>query len=105
MYRIEWIWLLGPIGALTLLITPWVGATLAVLVVLLVAVAVLVALVGAVVAMPFLLVRAVRRHLGNGRALPANTAQPTTSRTPRLTAAGAAGRQVPAPKAPAGLAR
>jgi hypothetical protein len=38
-YRIEWIWPLAPIGALPLLIIPWVGAVLAVLVVLIVAAA------------------------------------------------------------------
>ena len=92
MYRIEWIWPLAPIGALTLLMVPWVGGVLAVLMVLIVAVAILLALVGAmvgaIVATPFLLARAVRRHRRSGRALPAYTAQATVSRASLLTGAG-----------------
>jgi hypothetical protein len=102
MYRIEWIWPLAPIGALTLLIIPWVGATLAVLVVLLVAVAILGALVGAIIALPFLLARAVLRRRRSGRAQPAHTAQPTASRASPLTSTG---RQASAPKASAALVR
>jgi hypothetical protein len=102
MYRIEWIWSLAPIGALTLLMIPWVGAMLAVVVVVLVAVAILVAVVGAIVAMPLLLARAVRRHRRSGRALPAYTAPAAVSRASLLSAAG---RQAAAPQAPAALLR
>ena len=101
-YDIEWIWPVGPIAALTLLMTPWVGAMLALVVVLLVAVALLVALVGAIVATPFLLARAVRRRRRSGRALPAYTAQATVRRASLLTAAG---RQAAAPEAPGTLVR
>jgi hypothetical protein len=100
MYRIEWIWPLAPIGALTLLIIPWVGAFLVVVAVLIVAVAMLVALVGAIVATPFLLARAVHRRRRSGRALPAYTAQATVSRASVLTAAR---RQAAAPQAPGAL--
>jgi hypothetical protein len=102
MYRIEWIWPLAPIGALTLLMVPWVGAVLAVVMVLIVAVAILVALVGAIAATPFLLARAVRRRRRSGRALPAYTAQATVSRASLLTAAG---RRAAAPHAPGALVR
>jgi hypothetical protein len=95
MYRIEWIWPLAPIGALTLLIIPWVGAVLALLVVLAVAVAILAALVGGIVALPFLLVRAVHRHWLRSREVPAHTPQATVSRPSLLTA----GRQAAAPGA------
>jgi hypothetical protein len=98
MYRIEWIWPLLPIGALTLLTLPLVGVVFAGLVVLLFAAAILGALVGAIVALPFLLVRAVRRHGRSGRALPAQTGQSTASKASRLPAAA---RQAAAPKAPA----
>jgi hypothetical protein len=101
-YRIEWIWPVAALGALTLLMVPVAGAMLAVVVILLVAVAILVALVGAIVATPFLLARAVRRHRRSGRALPANTAQATVSRASLLTAAG---RQAAAPHAPGALVR
>jgi hypothetical protein len=100
MYRIEWIWPLVPIGVLVLLTLPLVGVVFAGLVVLLFAAAILVALVGAIVAMPFLVVRAVRRHRRSGRALPANPAQATVSRASSLTAAG---RQTAPPHAPAAL--
>jgi hypothetical protein len=73
MYRIEWIWPVAAIGILPLLLAPPV-AMLAVVVVLIVAVATLVALVGAIVATPFLLFRAARRHGRSGRALPAGIA-------------------------------
>jgi hypothetical protein len=100
MYRIEWIWPLAPIGVLILLTLPLVGVVFAGLVVLVFAVAILGALVGTIVALPFLLVRAVRRHGRSGRALPAHTGQPTASRASRLPAAA---RQAAAPKAPAAL--
>jgi hypothetical protein len=98
MYRIEWIWPLVPLGVLTLLIIPWVGAVLAVVVVLVVAVAILAALVGAIVAIPYLLARAVRSHWRSGRALPAYTAQAKVRTASLLTEAGerAALRQAPA---------
>jgi hypothetical protein len=102
MYRIEWIWPVVPIGALTLLIVPWVGAALGVLVVLIVAVAFLVALIRAIVAIPFLLARAVHRRRRSGRAVHAHTAQARVSRAPLLTAAG---RQPAAPEARAALVR
>jgi hypothetical protein len=88
MYRIEWIWPLLPVGALILLITPWVGGTLAVVVVLILAVAILVALVGAIAATPFLLARAVLRRRRSDRGLPAYTAQAKVRRAPLPTAAG-----------------
>ena len=81
---------------------PWLGALLAVVMVLLVAVAILVALVGAIVAIPFLLARAVHRRRRSGRALPAHTAQATVSRASLLTDAG---RRAAAPEAPAALVR
>ena len=74
-YRIEWIGPVAAIGALTLLMVPVFGPMLALAVVGIVGVAIVLALVGAIVAMPFLLVRAVRRSLRSGRALPANIAQ------------------------------
>jgi len=73
-YRIEWIGPVAAIGALTLLMVPVFGPMLALAVVGIVGVAIVLALVGAIVAMPFLLVRAVRRRLQSGRALPANIA-------------------------------
>jgi hypothetical protein len=82
MYRIEWIWPLALLGAPAMLMVPFVGAMLAV--VLIVAVA-LVALAGAIVATPFLLFRAVRRH-ESGRALPADTAQSNVKKVSLLTA-------------------
>jgi hypothetical protein len=102
MYRIEWIWPLVPIGVLVLLTLPLVGVVFAGLVVLLFAAAILVALVGAIVALPFLLVRAVRRHRRSGRPLPANPAQTTVSGTSPLPVAR---RQAAALKAPAALAQ
>ena len=60
-YRIEWIGPVAGIGALTLLMVPVFGPMLALAVVGIVGVAIVLALVGAIVAMPFLLVRAVRR--------------------------------------------
>jgi hypothetical protein len=101
MYRIEWIWPLAPIGALTLLIIPWVGAMLAVVIALIVVVAILAALVGAIVAMPFLLARAVYRHWRSGRALPAHAAQ-AVNKASLLTSAG---RHAAPPPAPAALVR
>ena len=95
-YRIEWIWPVAVLGVLTPLMIPWFGAMLAVVVVLLVALAILVALVGAIVATPFLLVRAANRRRRSGRALPANNWQPSVSRPSLLTAAG---RQAAAPTA------
>jgi hypothetical protein len=65
-------------------------------------VAILFALVGAILALPFLLAQAVRRHRRGGRARPAHTAQATTSRASRLSAAG---RQVVVPEAPPALSR
>jgi hypothetical protein len=100
MYRIEWIWPLAPIGVLVLLTLPLVGVVFAGLVVLLFAAAILVVLVGAIVAMPFLLVRAIRRHQRSGRTLPANPAQATVRGTSRLPAARP---QAAALKAPAAL--
>jgi hypothetical protein len=76
-YDIEWIWPLAPIAVLTLLISPWAGAVLAVVVLLLVAVAILAALVATIVATPFLLARAVLRRRGSGRTRPAHAAQAT----------------------------
>jgi hypothetical protein len=102
MYRIEVIWPLVPLGALTLLIIPWVGAMLAVVAVLIVAVAMLVALVGAIVALPFLLARSVHRHWRSGRALPAHTAQATVNKASLLTSAG---RPAAAPQSSAALLR
>ena len=102
MYRIEWIPPLALIGALTLLITPFLGAMLAVVVVLIVAVAILVAVVGAIVAVPFLLARAVHRHRRSGRALPADTAQATVGRASQPTATG---RRAATPEASAALVR
>jgi len=102
MYRIEFIWPVALLGTLSLLMVPWVGAMVAVVAVLAVAVAILAALVGAIVALPFLLVRAMHRHWRSGRALPAHTAQATVNTASLLTSAG---RPVAAPHAPAALAR
>ena len=76
MYRIEVIWPLIPLGALTLLVTPWFGAMLAVFAVLIVAATVLVTLVGSIVALPVVLALVARRHWRSGRALPTATALP-----------------------------
>jgi len=100
-YAIELIWPAAPLGAVALLMVPFVGAMLVVAVVLLVAVAILVALVGAIVAMLFLVARAVRRRRRrrSGRALPAYTAQ---AKVRKLTAAG---EQTVVPEAPAAPVR
>jgi hypothetical protein len=74
-YRIEWIGPVAGIGALTLLMVPVFGPMLALAVVGIVGVAIVLALVGAIVAMPFLVARAVRRHRRSGRARPAYVAQ------------------------------
>jgi hypothetical protein len=101
-YAIELIWPAAPLGAVALLMVPFVGAMLVVVVVLLVAVAILVALVGAIVAMPFLVARAVRRRRRSGRALPAYTAQAKVRKASLLTAAG---EQTVVPEAPAAPVR
>ena len=87
-YRIEWIWLFVPIGALALATAPFVGAVLAVLALLIFAVAILVALVAAIVATPFLVAHAVHRHWRSGRVLPANVAQAKVRKASPLTGAG-----------------
>ena len=87
-YRIEWIGPAALIGALTLLTIPVVGAMVGLAVVLLVAAAILVALVGAIVALPFLLVRAVHRRWRSGQARPAYLAQTKVRTEPLLTVAG-----------------
>jgi hypothetical protein len=87
MYRIEWIGPLAPLAALTLLVVPYLGAMLGLVVVLLVAVAILIALVGAIVATPFLLARAVLRHRRSGRARPTYPAQEATVSTASLPVA------------------
>jgi hypothetical protein len=103
MYRIEWIWPVFAFGVLTLPMVPVFGAMLGLVMVVIVAAAILAAVVGAIVAPPFLLARAVHRHLRrrSGRALPAPTAQPSVSRASVLTAA----RQAAAPQARGALAR
>ena len=75
-YRIEWIGPIAGLGVVSLLMVPFVGAALAVVVVLTLAVAIPLALVGAIVAVPFLLVRAVHRHPRSGRARPTYIANP-----------------------------
>jgi predicted membrane metal-binding protein len=75
MYRFEWIFPLAPLGILSLLMVPILGAMLGLVIVLLVAVAIVVALVAAIVAPPFLLVRAMRRHWRSNRTTPAHTGQ------------------------------
>jgi hypothetical protein len=101
-YEIEWIWPVAPLAALALLAVPFVGAMFAVVFVVLFAVAILVALAGAIVAIPLLLARVVRRRRRSGRALPAYTAEATVSRASLPTAAR---RQAAAPQAPAALLR
>jgi O-antigen/teichoic acid export membrane protein len=87
-YRIEWIGPAALIGALTLLMIPVVGAMVGLAVVLLVAAATLVAIVGAIVALPFLLVRAVHRRWRSGQARPAYIAQTKVRKEPLLTVVG-----------------
>jgi hypothetical protein len=102
MYRIEWFWPVVGFGALTLPMVPWFGALLAVVVVLTVAVAILAGFVGAIVATPFLLVRAAHRHWRSGRKKPAHPAQPTVNKASLLTSAR---RPAAGPEAPAALVR
>ena len=97
-YRIEWIWPVAALGALTLLVVPVLGPMLALAVVVIVALAMLFALVGALVAMPFLVVRAVHRGRRSGRARPAYIAQARVRKASRLTAAG---KHAAVPEAPA----
>jgi hypothetical protein len=77
-YRLEWIAAPVFLGApLLLLIGPF--AVIAVLVVALAALAVLVALAGAVLALPYLLVRSLRRHLADQRHATERTAPVETT--------------------------
>jgi membrane protein implicated in regulation of membrane protease activity len=99
MYRTELIWPAAAIGAVFLLMLPFVAAMLAVVVVVVVAVAIPVGLVGAIAAVPLLVIRTVRRHRRNGRSRPVYIEQMEMGKAPSLRAAGAqaAVSQAPAP--------